>query len=254
MLLKWRSVLGWWWVSHRALHVWVWLPFAWTQLAGVWTRWPAVCSLSDVSASFADLGRLRDRCLGLRAQPAGGTGSGLVPGHARWKEGTQPAAAKPYSFAFSPDIGWWELRKRYRFEKQVRKKVGLLRTPVARVALKARSLDPLWTLCRSVASWLKQGTGRWEPRALYCAIRRWPIQEGTCPVWQISSSLSSQLCCGTRFPVRPLSWLHALKSALWGGLWKWFLLRITTHRGRNGQGWKSHSTQSVFLSFLSFCV
>ncbi|XP_032534999.1 transmembrane protein 39A isoform X2 [Chiroxiphia lanceolata] len=64
------------------------------------------------------LGRLLDRCLGLGAQPAGGTGSGLVPGHARWKEGTQPATAKPFSFAFSPDAGWRELRKRYWFEKQ----------------------------------------------------------------------------------------------------------------------------------------
>ncbi|XP_071416401.1 transmembrane protein 39A isoform X1 [Pithys albifrons albifrons] len=66
----------------------------------------------------SNLGRLLDHCLGLRAQPAGGTGSGLVPGHARWKEGTQPATAKPFSFAFSPDAGWWELWKRYWFEKQ----------------------------------------------------------------------------------------------------------------------------------------
>lgn len=84
---------------------------------------PVACSFSDVSASFADLGRRQD-CLGHGAQPAGGTGSGLVPGHARWKEGTQPAAAKPFSFAFSPDSGRWELWKRYWFEKQVRTEVG----------------------------------------------------------------------------------------------------------------------------------
>jgi len=102
--------------------------FLWHELAwlgcelGDWVR-----SLRDASASFVDLGRLQDRCRGLGAQPAGGTGSGFVPGHARWKEGTQPAAAKPFSFAFSPDAGWRELRKRYRFEKQVRAKVGLLR-------------------------------------------------------------------------------------------------------------------------------
>lgn len=83
--------------------------------------------MSGVSASFADLGRLLDCCLGVGAQPAGGTGSGLVPGHARWKEGTQPAAAKPFSFAFSPDSGRRELWKRYWFEEQVRTKGGLLR-------------------------------------------------------------------------------------------------------------------------------
>lgn len=114
----------------------------------------------DVSASFADLGRLWDRCLGVRAQPAGGTGSGLVPGHARWKEGTQPAAAKPFSFAFSADSGWRELWKRYWFEKQVRTKAGLLRR-VAGTALKARSLDPPQTLRGGMALWL--GEGNFEP-------------------------------------------------------------------------------------------
>ncbi|KAJ6658371.1 hypothetical protein lerEdw1_020643 [Lerista edwardsae] len=55
--------------------------------------------------------------LGAKAARAGR--GGLVPGHARWKEGTQPAAAKPFSFAFSPDISWWELRQRHWSEKQV---------------------------------------------------------------------------------------------------------------------------------------
>lgn len=124
--LKSRNLLGWWWVSLLYLSVWEWLHVHEFMYLGLWSSLAVVCCLNDVSASFADLGRLQDR-LGLWAQPAGGTGSGLVPGHARWKEGTQPAAAKPFSFAFSPDSGWWELWKRYWFEKQVRTKVGLLR-------------------------------------------------------------------------------------------------------------------------------
>lgn len=55
--------------------------------------------------------------LGAKAARAGR--GGLVPGHARWKEGTQPAAAKPFSFAFSPDISWRELWQRHWSEKQV---------------------------------------------------------------------------------------------------------------------------------------
>lgn len=191
-----------------------------------WVSVTRVQSLSDVSASFADLGRLLDRCLGVGAQPAGGTGSGLVPGHARWKEGPQPAAAKPFRFAFSPDSGWRELWKRYWSEKQVRTEAGLLRHPWLGQHRKQGAL--IHPEHGSMALWWKWGAARGEPWALHSGIMRQLIQEGTSPAWQTSSSFSSRLCCGTCFPLQPLFWLHALKPAPWRGLWQWSQPPFTT--------------------------
>lgn len=95
---------------------------------------------------------------------------------------------------------------------------------------------------------------RGEPWALHCGIMRWLNQEGTSPAWQTSSSFSSQLCCGTCFPLQPLFRLRALKLAPWRGLWKWSQPPFTTHCGHYSQGWKSHSAPFVFPAAVARAV